>query len=429
MTAFHYADGVLHAEAVPLTTIGTAVRTPAYVYSAKALRNAARQFQAALADIPRKHIAFAVKANPNRAVLYLLAQEGFGADIVSGGELSVAREAGMQPGDIIFSGTGKTRSELVDALDAGVGQFNIELEAEGELLSALAIERGFRAPASLRINPDIDACTHAKITTGRSTSKFGVPLGDAIAIYERLALLPGLDLRGIAVHIGSQIVDIAPLEAAYACIGELLASLRARGHTLTHVDLGGGLGVSYRESEAGADLEAYGAMVARITRNWNVTLQFEPGRCIAASAGVLLTQVTWVKPGAKQPFVILDAAMNDFMRPSLYDAWHEFSAVRPTGTRMTADIVGPVCESGDTFARARDIDSVGAGDLAVIHTVGAYGATMASTYNCRALPPEVLVDGDRFAVVSDRLAVSAVARHRLAPWQSYAQGIDDPVAA
>lgn len=418
MKPFHYAAGGLHAETVPLTSIAEVVGTPTYVYSASALRDAAVRFRAALAGVPRKHIAFAVKANPNRAILHLLASEGYGGDIVSGGELAAALDAGMAAETIIYSGTGKTRAELCAALTAGIGQFNLELEAEGQLLSSLATERNLRAPATLRINPDIDARTHAKITTGRSTSKFGVPIGEAIELYDRLAALPGLDLRGIAVHIGSQIVDLAPLETAYTRIGEILVALRRRGHLVTHVDLGGGLGVSYRSGEPGADIEAYGAMVSRVTRDWNVTVQFEPGRSIAAAAGVLLTRVNWVKPGAEYPFVIVDAAMNDLMRPALYDAWHDFAAVRPSGRRTTANIVGPVCETGDTFACAREVDQVEGGDLAVFHTAGAYGATMASTYNCRALPAEVLVEGDRFAVVAERMEASQITRQRLAPWQA-----------
>lgn len=426
MTPFHYKAGVLHADGVPLNVIADAVGTPTYVYSANALRDVAQRFQAALAGVPRKHIAFAVKANPNPALLHLLASEGYGGDIVSGGELAAALDAGMAAETIIYSGTGKTRAELIAALRAGVGQFNIELEAEGQLLASLAVERRLRAPATLRINPDIDARTHAKITTGRAASKFGVPVTQAIDIYDRLAALAGLDLQGIAVHIGSQIVDLAPLEAAYGRIGELLGALRHRGHVVTHIDLGGGLGVSYKNGEPGADVEAYGVMVERVTRDWNVTLQFEPGRLIAAEAGVLLTQVTWVKPGSEHPFVIVDAAMNDLMRPALYDAWHDFAAVRPRGIRLIANIVGPVCETGDTFAQAREIDQVEGGDLAVFHTAGAYGATMASTYNCRALPAEVLVDGDQFAVIAQRLEASAIARQRFAPWQNSGEAVRSP---
>lgn len=420
MSHFELRDGVLHAEDVALSTIAAAVGTPAYVYSAAALRDSARQFRAGLAAVPRKHLAFAVKANPNLAVLRLLAEEGYGADIVSGGEMLHALEAGMPAASIVFSGVGKSRRELIAALDAGVGQFNLELEEEGAVLGALAAARGLRASAVLRVNPDIDAHTHAKISTGRRENKFGVALQDAAGIYARLADLDGLDLRGVAIHIGSQIADLAPLEAAYARVGALITALRAAGHAISHVDLGGGLGVSYQDGDVFPTPAQYGAMVARVTRDWDVTLMFEPGRFIAGAAGVLLTEVLWVKPGMPRPYVIVDAAMNDLARPALYDAFHGFAAVRPSGVRICANIAGPVCESGDTFAIARDIDAVTSGDLAVFLTVGAYGATMASTYNCRALVPEVLVDGDRFAVVADRITPEAMMAAQHAPqWLSH----------
>jgi len=406
----------MHAESVPLAAIAAAVGTPAYVYSAEALRCSAQRFRAALGKVPRKQLMFAVKANPSLAVLRVLADQSYGADIVSGGELDVALRAGIFANHIVYSGVGKTAPELIAALDAGIGRFNVELEREGQMLSALAAQRNRRAPALLRINPDVDASTHAKITTGRCDSKFGIPIAEAVAMYDRLAALPGLDVHGLAVHIGSQITDLAPLEAAYRKIGDLIRELRLKGHRVYHVDLGGGLGVSYRPGQADADVEAYGAMVARVTRDWDVALLFEPGRFIAAQAGVLLTRVLWVKPGAEHPFVVVDAAMNDLARPALYDAWHEFAAVRPSGERFVAHVVGPVCETGDTFAKARAIDAVGEGDLALFHTAGAYGAAMASTYNCRALVPEVLVDGNRHAVIAERVAAHDVRRQRLAPW-------------
>jgi diaminopimelate decarboxylase len=276
------------------------------------------------------------------------------------------------------------------------------------VLSALAASRGKRAPTVLRVNPDIDAGTHAKISTGCRQNKFGVAIDDAAAIYARLAKLDGLDLRGIAIHIGSQLSDLGPLEAAYHRIGRLVGALRASGHAISHVDLGGGLGLTYRPGDVVPTPATYGAMVARVTRDWDVTLIFEPGRFIAGGAGVLLTEVLWIKPGAAHPYVIVDAAMNDLARPALYGAWHDFAAVQPSGKLMTANIAGPVCESGDTFAMGREIDAVQSGDLAVFRTVGAYGAAMASTYNCRALVPEVLVDGDRFAVVADRITPEAM---------------------
>lgn len=399
-------DGVLHVEDVPLPVIAEEVGTPVHVYSAGAVRHAARTFMAALREMPSPQFAFAVKANPNTAILRLLADEGYGADIVSGGELHRALGAGVAPGGIVFSGVGKTDREMVDALEAGIGQFNLELEEEGRVLAQLARGRGLRASAVLRVNPDIDGRTHAKISTGRRTSKFGVGIADAPEVYDRLASLDGLELRGVALHIGSQLSDLAPLQAAYHRIGELISELRRRGHTITRVDLGGGLGISYRAEDRPPSFCDYAAMVARETRGWNVGLTFEPGRAIVGAAGLLLTRVIWVKPGAAHPFVIVDAAMNDLARPALYDAFHEFEAVEPKGSVMVASVAGPICESGDVFATGRTIDSVRRGDLAVFRTTGAYGAAMASTYNCRSLSPQVLVDGDRYQIVGERLSFS-----------------------
>ncbi|BAK64861.1 diaminopimelate decarboxylase [Sphingobium sp. SYK-6] len=408
MDHFAYKDGVLHAENVSMSTIADAVGTPVYVYSRATLERHARVFREALDAVPRKHIAFAIKANPNLAVLRVLAREGYGADIVSGGEMQRALAAGMPARDIVFSGVGKTRAELAAALEAGIGQFNIELEEEGVVLAQIAQEMGRTADAVLRVNPDVDAGTHAKISTGMKENKFGVPIDQAGWIFARLATLPGLAMRGIAIHIGSQLFDLAPLEAAYGKIGALMRDLRAAGHVIDRVDLGGGLGVPYERDKIPPSPADYGAMVARATKDWDATLYFEPGRVIVGNAGVLLTRVIWVKPGVIRPYVIVDAAMNDLARPAMYDAWHDFEAVAPTGERFVANIAGPVCESGDTFAMARDIDLVKAGDLAVFRTAGAYGATMASTYNSRPLVPEVMVDGDRFAVVADRIMPEAI---------------------
>lgn len=417
MNHFDYRDGAMWCEDVPLARIADEVGTPVYVYSAATLRRHARVFRAGLAGVERVHLAYAIKANPNLAVLRVLAREGYGADVVSGGELARALAAGMPPGEIVFSGVGKTRAELERGLDAGIGQFNIELEEEGEVLSALAHARGARAACVLRVNPDVDAGTHAKISTGRKQNKFGVPIDQAPAIYARLAALPGLNLRGVAIHIGSQLADLAPLEAAYARVDALVAELRAGGQLVTHVDLGGGLGVPYREGDRLPTPADLGQVVARATAGWDVELMFEPGRVIAGNAGVLLTRVIWVKPGVVHPYVIVDAGMNDLARPALYDAWHDFAAVRPSGERFTANIAGPVCESGDTFAMAREVDRVAGGDLAVFRTAGAYGATMASTYNSRALVPEVLVDGDRYAVVADRVTPETlIAAERVPVW-------------
>jgi diaminopimelate decarboxylase len=408
MDHFTLIDGELHVENVPLARIAAAVGTPVYVYSAATFQRHARAFRDGLAGIDRKHLAFAVKANPNLAVLRLLANEGYGADVVSGGELARALAAGMAAKDVVFSGVGKTRAELERALDEGIGQFNLELEEEGVVLSKIAAARGLRAPATIRVNPDVDAGTHEKISTGRAENKFGLPIDEAPAIFDRLAPLPGLNLRGVAVHIGSQLQSLAPLERAFQRVGKLVADLRAAGHSISHVDLGGGLGVRYRQGDNPPSPAEFGEMVARVTRGWDVELMFEPGRVIAANAGVLLTEVLWVKPGPVHPWVIVDSAMNDLARVAMYDAWHDFEAVKPTGEKMLANIAGPVCESSDVFAKAREIDSVRSGDLAILRSAGAYGATMASTYNSRPLVPEVLVSGDRFEVVAGRISAEAI---------------------
>ncbi|WP_426258354.1 diaminopimelate decarboxylase [Sphingomonas sp. DC1600-2] len=417
MDHFSLVDGAMHCEGVPLSVIAEAVGTPVYVYSTATLKRHARVFREGLAGAGDVHLAYAIKANPNLAVLRVMADAGYGADVVSGGELARALAAGIPASDVVFSGVGKTVAELTTALEAGLGQFNLELEEEGVVLAGLAAARGLVANATLRVNPDVDAGTHAKISTGKRENKFGVPIDQAPAIFGRLAGLPGLALRGVAIHIGSQLSDLAPLEAAYRRVGELVAHLRGLGFPIERVDLGGGLGVPYRDGDVLPSPAEYGAMVARATKDWGVRLMFEPGRVIAGNAGVLLTKVIWVKPGAINPYVIVDAAMNDLMRPAMYDAWHDFKAVRPTGERMIANIAGPVCESGDTFAMGRDIDAVKSGDLAIFRTAGAYGATMASTYNSRALVPEVLVDGDRFAVVADRILPETIlAAERIPEW-------------
>ncbi|MCH4894194.1 diaminopimelate decarboxylase [Sphingomonas sp. SFZ2018-12] len=417
MDHFTYRDGVLHVEDVPLPRIAAEVGTPVYVYSQATFERHARVFRAGLAGLDRTHLAFAVKANPNLGVLKVLAREGYGADVVSVGEMWRAIAGGIAPADIVFSGVGKRRDELEAALDAGIGQFNIEHEAEGVALAEIAAARGVRAPATIRVNPDVDAGTHAKISTGRKENKFGIDIDQAPGVFARLSALPGLNLRGVATHIGSQLGRLEPLESAYVRMGQLVADLRGAGHAISHVDLGGGLGVPYRPGDVMPTPAEFGAMVARVTRGWDVTLMFEPGRVIAGNAGVLLTEVLWVKPGAVNPYVIVDAAMNDLMRPALYDAYHDFVAVRPSGERMIANIAGPVCESGDTFGMGRDIDRVAPGDLAIFRTAGAYGATMASTYNSRALVPEVLVSGDRYAVVADRIPPERmIAAERVPDW-------------
>ncbi|MEY4269110.1 MAG: hypothetical protein RLZZ58_326, partial [Pseudomonadota bacterium] len=376
MDHFAYRDGVLHAENIALSRIAEDIGTPVYVYSRATLERHAQVFRDGLSAVPRKHLAFAVKSNPNLGVLRVLARQGYGADVVSGGELERALAAGIAPADIVFSGVGKTRRELAQGLDRKIGQFNLEHEDEAIALSDIAVAKGVRAACVLRVNPDVDAGTHAKISTGKAENKFGVAISAAPAMYDRLARLPGLAMRGVALHIGSQLTSLDPLEAAFVRIGELVADLRRAGHVISHVDLGGGLGVPYRAEDQPPSPAEYGAMVARVTADWgDVTLMFEPGRIIAGNSGVLLTEILWVKPGVASDFVIVDAAMNDLARPAMYDAWHDFVAVKPNGARMTATIVGPVCETGDTFATERDIDAVKSGDLAVFRTAGAYGAT------------------------------------------------------
>ena len=409
MDHFQLRDGVLHAEDVPLSAIAEAVGTPVYVYSRATLVRHARVFREALTALDRPHLAFAVKANPNLAVLSVLRKEGYGADVVSGGELTRALAAGMAPQDVVFSGVGKTHAELVQGLESGLGQFNVESEEEGYELASIARRLGRKASCALRVNPDVDARTHEKISTGKSENKFGVPLNRAGAIYAALAREEGLDMRGLAVHIGSQLGELEPLETAFVKLGALIGELRAQGQSVTHADLGGGLGVPYKPGEIMPSPAEYGAMVARVTQAWDVRLTFEPGRVIAGNAGVLLTRVIRSKrSGNGPPFVIVDAAMNDLARPAMYGAWHDIEAVEPTGERATVHVVGPICETGDTFAMDRETDALSAGDLAIFRTAGAYGATMASSYNSRGFVPEVLVDGDRFAVVAERIPADAI---------------------
>jgi diaminopimelate decarboxylase len=406
---FDYVDGAMHVEQVPMADIAAAVGTPVYIYSTATLTRHVGVFRDGLSQLADPLIAFAVKANPNAAVLATLAKLGLGADVVSAGELLRAIAAGIPASRIVFSGVGKTADEMRIALEQGIYQFNLESEPEAEMLSQVALSMGKRAPVAYRINPDVDAGTHAKISTGKSENKFGIPYDRALASYAAAHDLPGLDVQGVAVHIGSQLTDLAPLEAAFVKVGVLIERLRAEGHDIRTADLGGGLGVPYDPSQPLPPSPAdYGAMVTRVTRDWNVRMMFEPGRLIVGNAGALLSSVVRVKQGAQAPFVIVDAAMNDLLRPSLYDAWHDIRAVHPKGDRAAANVVGPVCETGDTFAMHRDMDVVEAGDLVAFMTAGAYGATMASTYNSRALTPEVLVSGDKWAVVRARPPIEAL---------------------
>ncbi len=416
MNHFELRGGVMHCENVPLPLVAREVGTPVFVYSTATMQRHARVLKQALASLEDPLIAFAVKANPNAAVLSTLAAEGFGADVVSGGEYRRARAAGIAADKIVFSGVGKTAAEMALALEGGLYQFNLESVPEAEMLSEVALSMGRTATVSFRINPDVAAGSHAKISTGGAQDKFGILLTDAKAAFERARQLPGLNAQGIAVHIGSQLTSLAPLKAAFERLGPLIGDLRGAGHGIITVDLGGGLGVPYDPSlpSPPSPLD-YGALVADVAGGWGARLIFEPGRLIVGNAGVLLTQVIRVKEGLDRPFVVVDAAMNDLMRPSLYDAWHEIEAVAPTGEKMAADIVGPVCETGDTFARDREVDAVQDGALMIIRTAGAYAATMGSTYNSRPLAAEVLVNGSDWAVVRKRQDIEALIAGDIVP--------------
>lgn len=418
MDHFQIRNGELYCEDVPLAAIAEAVSTPVYVYSTATMCRHVAALREGLEGIEDPLIAYAVKANPNRAVIATLAQSGLGADVVSGGEYQRARSAGVPPERIVFSGVGKTKVEMEVALSGGLYQFNLESLGEAEMLSAVASGMGQTGEVGFRVNPDVGAGGHAKITTGAAENKFGIPIGQALEAYARIASMPGLRIQGVAVHIGSQLTSLEPLERAFHRVGELISSLRASGHPISVADLGGGLGVPYDPDLPAPPSPAdYGAMVRRATAGWNTRLVFEPGRLIVGNAGVLLSRVIRVKPGVTDPFVIVDAAMNDLMRPALYDAWHRIEAVRPVGKHSRANVVGPVCETGDTFATARTIDEVMDGDLVVFRTAGAYAAAMASTYNSRPLTPEVLVDGKQWSVVRPRVDVEAlIAGDRIPEW-------------
>jgi diaminopimelate decarboxylase len=419
MNHFQYRDGVMHAEDVPIPRIAAAVGTPFYLYSTATLTRHYRVFAEPFAGTDTL-VAYAMKSNSNQAVLRTLAALGAGADVVSGGELKRALAAGIPPDRIVFSGVGKTDAELSAALDAGIYCINVESEPEAEALSAIAVQKGVVAPVSLRVNPDVDARTHAKITTGKTENKFGVPISRAREVYGTLARLPGIRVAGVDMHIGSQITDLQPFADAFALLASFVTTLRADGHRIDHVDLGGGLGVPYRfDNEPPPDPDAYARIVREATKGLGCKLVFEPGRMIVANAGVLVTSVIYVKREGRT-FVIVDAAMNDLIRPTLYDAFHDIRPVvepAPGAWRIVADVVGPVCETGDYLALQRDIAEPKRGDLLVLMTTGAYGAVQAGTYNTRPLIPEVLVRGDEFAVVRPRLeADDQIAWDRLPAW-------------
>ena len=400
---FAYRGGELCAEGVPLARIAAAVGTPFYCYSSTAIERRYRRFAAAFAD-RRALICYATKANSNRAVIATLARLGAGADVVSEGELRGALAAGVPPQRIIFSGVGKTEAEMAFALRAGVHQINVESAPELTLLSGVAHRLGITADIAIRVNPDVDARTHAKISTGKSENKFGIDLAHAMSAFRRAAQLPGLRPVGIAVHIGSQITSLGPFELAFARVAELARGVRAEGIALERIDLGGGLGIRYR-NETPPEVEDYAAMVKRVTDDLDLQLAFEQGRWIVGNAGVLVSRVLYVKEGATRNFLVQDAAMNDLARPALYDSWHEIVPVRAPRKEaavLPIDVVGPVCETGDSFAAQRPLPPVEPGELLAILSAGAYGAVMSSSYNTRLPVPEVMVRGEEFAVIRPR---------------------------
>ncbi len=418
MDPFTYKDGALCAEEVPLARIAAEVGTPFYCYSSAALLERYRAYVDAFADVDAK-VYYGVKANPTLAIVRSLAEAGAGADVVSEGELRVALAAGIAPADIVFSGVGKTRAELAFAVETGIFQINVESEPELELLSQVAQAAGRQAAIAIRVNPDVDARTHAKITTGKKENKFGVPIDDARRLYARGAALPNLALRGVAMHIGSQLLELEPYRQAFARLVDLARTLRADGHDIRRLDFGGGLGIAYHK-EVPPDVRDYAAMVKAAVKGLDCRLMFEPGRFLVGNAGVLVTRVIHVKQGAAHRFVIVDAAMNDLLRPTLYDSYH---AIRPVAEPAAGaipepvDVVGPVCESGDIFARARPLPPVISGDLLAICTAGAYASSMSSTYNSRLPAAEVLVKGQRYAVVRPRPRYEdLIARDRLPDW-------------
>ena len=405
MDHFTYRSGILHAEEVALPEIAASVGTPFYVYSAATLRRHFQVFDEALGGMDHL-VCYAVKANSNLAVLKLLGDMGAGMDVVSAGEYLRAKAAGVPGERIVFSGVGKTREEMRIALEGGIRQVNLESEPEMFALQAVAASLGVTVPVTIRVNPDVDAKTHAKIATGKSENKFGIPIAKARAAYAEVAAQPNLKVVGIDVHIGSQLTDLAPYRAAYTKVAELTEQLRAAGHEITRLDLGGGLGIPYEASNAAPPLPSdYGAVVRETVGHLGCEIEIEPGRLIAGNAGLMVARTIYVKQGEGRQFLILDAAMNDLVRPAMYEAHHDIVPVvapAPGTEQERYDIVGPVCESGDTFAKGRSLTPVAAEDLIAFRSAGAYGAVMSSEYNSRPLIPEVLVDGDRFAVIRAR---------------------------
>jgi len=417
---FLYRDGTLYAEDVAVSDIAAAVGTPFYLYSTATLTRHFQLFDDALAGMDHL-VCYAMKAASNQAILKTLADLGAGMDVVSGGEYARARAAGV-PGDrIVFSGVGKTRPEIRAALEGGIRQFNVESEPEMRVISEVATSLGKIAPITVRVNPDVDAKTHAKIATGKSENKFGIPIARAREVYAEAAALPGIEVIGIDVHIGSQLTDLEPYELAYRKVADLTKQLRADGHTIKRLDLGGGLGIPYTRSNEAPPLPSeYGALIKRTVGHLGCEIEIEPGRLIVGNAGILVSRVIYVKQGEDRQFLILDGAMNDLIRPAMYDAWHDIVPVKeaePGVEQQPYDIVGPVCESGDTFARNRMMPPLADGDLVAFRSAGAYGAVMASEYNTRPLVPEVLAKGDQFAVIRQRPAFDEIInRDTIPPW-------------
>ncbi len=418
MNHFHYRDGIFHAEDVPLPEIAKAVGTPFYCYSTATLERHYRVFEAAM---PKGTlIAYAVKANGNLSVIKTLARLGAGADIVSGGELKRVLAGGVPVSKIVFSGVGKKRDEIAIAIDAEIFQFNVESEPELDVINEIALAKGKRAAIALRVNPDVDARTHAKISTGKAENKFGIGWSRVPAAYGYAAKLPGVEVVGVAVHIGSQVTELEPFRQTFAKVVELVRDLRGAGHKISRVDLGGGLGVPYKAGTTPPSPESYGVLVREAVAGLDAQLTVEPGRLITANAGVLIAEVTYVKQGDEKSFLILDAGMNDLIRPALYDAWHDIVPVRQAAgpaQLKVYDVVGPVCESADLLARDRELPRLSAGDLVAILSTGAYGAVQASGYNARPLAPEILVRGRQFAVTRPRQTVEeTIALERWPDW-------------
>ncbi len=405
MDHFNYRDGVLHAEDVPVDEVAASVGTPFYLYSTATLVRHFRLFDEGLSGIDHL-VCYAMKANSNQAVLKILADLGAGMDVVSGGEYLRARAVGVQGDRIVFSGVGKTRAELVQVLEGGIRQINLESEPEMELLSQVAASMGVIVPVAFRINPDVDAGTHDKISTGRAEDKFGIPASRASEAYKLAASLPGIEVVGLDVHIGSQLTDLAPYRQAFRLVADLTGQLRSEGHDISRLDLGGGLGIPYRRSDEALPLPVeFCALVKRTVGHLGCEIEIEPGRMIAGNAGILVSRLLYIKSGMDRKFLILDSAMNDLVRPALYSSYHEVVPVKeptPDALEEPSDIVGPVCESGDTFAKQRLMPPLEPNELLAFRSAGAYGAVMASEYNTRPLVPEVLVHGDRFAVIRAR---------------------------